>query len=401
MAKAQKSPSFDIDAIMDSVSKDLKLLPSNLARTALVANALSTGSLALDLVLGGGFAPGRRANVFGREQAGKTTLLYHTVKEALAHDIHVVFYDFEGSTDGDRVQRIGVRHDWTKELKGKKPVLFRYYDRMAHGEHMFRHAHRILEQLPDADDGPTRILFCLDSLPTVLPQQKAENDENNANSLRARLFSDNLPLIKGLLSSKRCTWLDVNQLRDKPQVMYGKSEYEPCGEAVRTGSDCRLKVKKTIPTGGRGRKENRSYIEEEPSWDNIGVDRYNFANYYVVKNKSFAPFRDANVRMWFEESGMPGRGIDPVYDVYEYLRLTNQIEYRNRPQREFLIHLEPYSMRDAWTWRELKALILRPDLHANIPDIISKCRAQIDDGTAFDLYYQTRLSEARGALKEP
>ncbi len=417
----------DIDAICDAVSKDLKLPPTNLARGELVSDAVSTGTLAIDLILGGGFAPGRRSNVFGREQAGKTTLLYHAVKACLDRGIYVIFYDFEGSTDGDRVERIGVRHDWTAELKAKQPVLFRYFDKMQHGEQMFQHAHRILQKLPDREEGPVQIVFCLDSLPTVLPQQKAENDETHANSLRARLFSDNLPLIKTLLSSKRCAWLDVNQLRDRPQVRYGSPEYEPCGEAVRTGSDCRLKVKKTIPTGGRGRPENKRYIEEEPSWDGPGVDRYNFANYYVVKNKSFAPFRDATTRMWFEESGQPGRGIDPVYDVYEYLRLTGQVQYRNRPQREFVISLPPFDQerevlvdevdkngepkvdkdgvvkqkavkRDAWTWRELKGLVLRPDLHDNIPDITATCRQQIDNHSAFELYFSTRLLESKAMM---
>jgi RecA/RadA recombinase len=427
------SADVDLDKIITEQADSLELTPTNLIRGGCVKDAVSTGSLALDLVLGGGWPPGRRSNVFGREQGGKSTLLYYAVKACISAGIHTVFYDFEGSTEGDRMQRIGVQIDWAKELAANEPVLFRYYDRMKHGEQVFRHAKRVLDRLPDKDTGPVQIVFFLDSLPTVIPEAQADDDETGANALRARLFSDQLPLIKSRLAAKRCIWIDTNQLKTNPRQLFGNPEYEMCGDAVKTLSDVRVKAKKTVPPPGRGRSEKKSYIEEEACWDRSGVDKYTFSQFYITKNKSFSPFRECTLRIWFEEAGIPGRGIDPVYDVFEYLSLTGQIRLVKRKMREsdkdkkpaFLIDIAPFNeervvglpkpkvdakgedtynaetgevemevetlKRDFWSWGDLKDLILNP---ANTKgadrkkwDIIAACRDQINDNSAFERYF--------------
>lgn len=419
----------DIDAIINDVSKGVELPPTNLQRGHLVRDAVSTGSLALDLSLGGGWPPGRRSNIFGKEQVGKSTLLYFAVKACIAQKIYVIMYDWEGSTDSDRVERIGVKTNWMKELKDNEPVYFRYYDRMVHGQQMFKHAMKILDALPDRDSGPTQVAFFCDSLPTVVPAAQAEDSETNVNALRASLYSSQLPVIKSRLSAKRCIWIDTNQIRTNPRTSYGNPEYEMCGEAVKTLSDVRVKAKKAVPPKGRGRPENNKYIEQEPSWDKTGIDRYNFAALTVVKNKAFSPNRECTLRIWFEESGQPGRGIDPVFDCYEYLRMTGQLTYR---AKQFTIKLPPFSeertvmvpevnpktkeivydkktgevrfiedKRSTWTWDELKDLLLNPAIHTKGNEkwnLIKACRKQLQDGTAFQLYFQAMTATAMRSL---
>lgn len=428
MAKKTKEPeAIDIDKIINTVSKDVQLPPSNLQRGTRVRDAVSTGSLALDLCLGGGWPPGRRSNIFGREQVGKSTLMYYAVRACINSRIYVIMYDWEGSTDSDRVERIGVQTEWAKELKKSEPVYFRYYDRMKHGQQMFKHAMEILDRLPDRDTGPVQVAFFCDSLPTVLPAAQADDSETSINALRASLYSSQLPVIKSRLSAKRCCWIDSNQIRTNPRANFGNPEYEMCGEAVKTLSDVRVKAKKAIPPKGRGRAEVKRYVEEEMGWAGDGIDRYNFSRLTVTKNKAFSPNRECDIRLWFEENGQPGRGIDPVYDCYEYLGLTGQIQYHNRPFRHFTIALSPFDKdrkvrvpevdpktgepmhdkdgvvkmvedtRATWTWKELKELILNPANYQKGREswnLVAACRRQIQDNSAFGLYFDNINTQA-------
>lgn len=438
-AKAEKKSNiidtdnpYNLDLLIDEEAAALGLTPSNLIRGSMVKDAVSTGSLAVDLITGGGFPPGMRSNSFGREQVGKTTFLYFAIKACILLKIHVIMYDFEGSTDADRIERIGVKINWFKELSKKNPVYFRYYDRMKHGEQAFRHAKRVMDKLPDKDEGQVQLVFCLDSLPAVPPEAQVDDDETGANAMRARLFSENLPLIKSRLAAKRCAWIDVNQLRTNPRALFGNPEYEPCGEAVRTLSDMRIKLKKDIPPPKRGRPVKKSYIEEEECWDGFGIDRYTFASVMTTKNKGYSPFRECKLRIWFEEAGQPGRGIDPVFDVYEYLRLTGQLVYK---AKVFHISLPPFNeertikveqwdakkkeaktdkktgevlyeemQKSTWTWGELKELILNPAYRkrGSKMDIMAACRKQIDSGVAFDLYAKQLAADsmAKAAKKK-
>jgi RecA/RadA recombinase len=439
---------FNLDRIIEEESAKLGLTPTNLERGTLVEDSISTGTLSLDLVTGGGWPKGRRSNVFGKEQVGKSTLLYYAIKACIDQGIPSIMYDFEGATDGDRVERIGVKINWLKELEAKEPVLFRYYDKMTCGEQMFRHARRILDRMPEAPKGKVQLAFFHDSLPATPSEQKLQDDEKDPTAVMARMYSQWLPTIKSAVAAKSAIWIDTNQLRTNPRTSgYGNPEYEMCGDAVKTMSDVRVKAKKTIPTLHRGKPENKTYIEVEDCWDGIGSDKYNFANLYVVKNKAFSPNRGCTLRIWFEEAGQPGRGIDPLYDVYEYLRLTGQIHYN---RRKFTILLDPFDkLRDVrlpdlddsgnhkrdvngvplfkmvpetdekgkekidlktgvvsmrydtekksdWTWAELKDLVLNPTNTKGKErkpwDIIATCRKQIRDGSAFKLYFDNLVN---------
>ena len=163
------------------------------------------------------------------------------------------------------------------------------------------------------------------------------------------------------------------------------------------------------------------------SWDGASVDRYNYAHLTVTKNKAFSPNRECDLRIWFEENGQPGRGIDQVYDCYEYLRLTGQIQYHSRPFRHFTISISPFNKdrnvlvpevdpktgdpvhdkdgvvkmmedtRSTWTWKELKELILNPANYRKNREswnLVAACRKQLQENTAFRLYFDSMTNQA-------
>ncbi len=107
----------------------------------------------------------------------------------------------------------------------------------------------------------------------------------------------------------------------------------------------------------------------------------------TIKNKMFSPFRETWMRCWFEEKGMPGRGIDPVYDTYQYLTMTGQIqEHRGR----FTLKLDGYKDDKTLTWAKFKALILSPDAKTSeSTDVIGICRRQFANNEAFQRYFET------------
>jgi RecA/RadA recombinase len=233
-------------------------------------------------------------------------------------------------------------------------------------------------------------------------------------------------MIKNRLGNKRACIIGTNQLRLRPGA-YGNPEYEPGGEAIKFFSDVRVKTKTIAVPNGTG------HVEEEPCWDGDGIDRYRYVNLSVPKNKVFSPFRQSTIRFWFEEKGSPGRGIDPVFDCFQYLEETGQVSGKGR----YAITLEGLWTDRQWTWKEFKKFILNPnrlesyaefgfsdpeidtlakefkgcggvnpyvvyeDKNVNKLakelrklldtklDIHAACRAQISDSSAFKMYFNT------------
>lgn len=256
--------------LLDKVGNDMGICPVHLSRSSMVENAISTGSLTADLIIGGGWPAGRWVALFGPEASCKSTLLYHTIGDSIVQDVNAEFLDFEGSTDPSYLKKIlsnidvnrlfGLRKDtgvWeiTPQCRYHQPDL---------GEPYFRYIHRILKVLPDklqnanqwyyvydkkpkdafdqklykntgrfwvpADDGSLQVIWFIDSLPAMLTEKQDESDESKEIGLQARMFSKNIPLIKSRLARKRCSVVAVNQIRLKPMA-FGNPEYEPGGEA--------------------------------------------------------------------------------------------------------------------------------------------------------------------------
>lgn len=175
-------------------------------------------------------------------------------------------------------------------------------------------------------------------------------------------------------------------------------------------SDIRLQCRSCSNPFAKGQ------IEEEPCWDGIGVDKYRYVKICTRKNKCFSPFRESLMRIWMEEKGDTGRGLDPVFDTFQYLKETGQIVEEGRGTKKVLrLTIAGVWTQRTWTYKEFKELILNPNKAAvyikfnlNDPNIGSiednptnqttcaailnlreVCKKQIRSNEAFDLYFKT------------
>lgn len=380
MSEALALTDANFDKVVDDLAKKLDMVPVNLQRGQYVDNTLASGALALDLIQGGGWPGGRWSVAVGGEGSGKSTLSFYAMAAAVRQKVPVFHFDSEGAADPTYMDRIGLKVNWLQEKEAGQRVMYRYFQ-PDYGEQVFRLISRVLKMLPDAtNQDPIQAMFVLDSLPFLQPQRRFDNDEASPMAQQARMYSENIGLIKSPLAAKNCVLYAVNQIRMKPGVSYGDPTYEPCGEAPKHASDLRLKMsKRSVPSGKGGA------VEEEACWDGVGKDRYQYAILRTIKNKMFSPMRETWMRIWFEEKGMPGRGIDPVYDTYQYLTMTNQIEEK---RGYFTITLDGYTGDSRLTWEQFKALVLDDEARRTEGTAIrAMCRRQFRSGEAFERYF--------------
>lgn len=346
---------------------------------------MSTGMLMLDLIYGGGIRPAWYTH-YGREQSCKTTGALSILASAIKQDIPMIaFCDYEGSTKNSQpyvasiLQTMGVNKT-IKQVFGErdketgewitKPIVRYRAETIA--EKFFDWLSEILRQLPDkkkvaskwwyifednkvnkaklgeyadksmpkkygpglwipAKDDKLQAIILLDSYPAMNPLDNDEQDANKTIALKARMFSAQIPRVKGRLASKMVAVIGINQLRAAPMAMYGPSEIEPCGEALKYSSDCRCKF--TPRASGMPFSptfDSESKMELEPSVTGEGQDKYRYLAIQATKNKLWTPNRKGWLRLWAEDAEGQGKGFDPVFDTACYLYYTGQLAYRGR-----------------------------------------------------------------------
>jgi recombination protein RecA len=226
------------------------------AQTAV--GAISTGSLALDLALGvGGLPRGRIVEIFGPESSGKTTLVYHVVAEAQRRGGKCLFVDAEHAMDPSYAKRIGVDFD---DLYISQPDT---------GEQALDIA-EILTTSGAFD------VVAIDSVAPLTPKAEIEGEMGDSlPGIQARLMSQALRKLNGVLSRTNTICVFTNQLREKIGVMFGNPETTPGGRALKFYSSVRLDIRR-IETLKEG-------VEA------IG----NRVRVKVVKNKVAPPFKQA------------------------------------------------------------------------------------------------------------
>ena len=134
-----------------------------------------------------------------------------------------------------------------------------------------------MDKLPDyvaGDEGRPRatVLFVIDSLAAMLPEDIHESDDKNPMGAAAKLHGEGMQMIKAKLGRKNCTLICTNQIREKPGVMYGNPEYEPGGQAVKFYPDLKIRISSVgKPWTERGRQ-------------------LKYSNVRTIKNKQFVPF---------------------------------------------------------------------------------------------------------------
>ena len=221
--------------------------------------AISTGSLSLDLALGvGGLPRGRIVECYGHESSGKTTLALHVVANAQKAGGTAAFIDAEHALDPGYARKIGVRLD---ELVVSQPNS---------GEE----ALTICEQL--VKSGAVDVVV-VDSVAALSPQAEIDGEIGDAHvGLQARLMSQAMRKLTSVVSQTNTLCIFTNQVREKIGVMFGNPETTPGGKALKFHASCRLQVQRIGAI-----KDKQGQV--------VG----NRTRVKVVKNKVAAPFAEA------------------------------------------------------------------------------------------------------------
>lgn len=256
------------------------------AKEALVAvPAIPTGCLSFDAALGvGGFPRGRVIEVFGPESSGKTTVALHVVAEAQKRGGMAAFIDAEHAMDAKYATKLGVDVD---NLLVSQPDS---------GEQALEIAEVLIRS------GAVDVCV-VDSVAALVPRAELEGEMGDAQmGLQARLMSQAMRKLKGIVSKSKTCLIFINQLREKIGVMFGNPETTTGGRALKFYADIRVDIRRVgAIKEGENVVGNRTRVK-------------------IVKNKLASPFREAEFDILY------GEGISRVGDLIDLAVEKNIIE---------------------------------------------------------------------------
>ena len=248
-------------------------------------DVIPSGSIALDVALGiGGYPKGRIIEIYGPESSGKTTFALHAIAEAQKLGGRAAFIDAENSLDPQYAKKLGVNID---ELLLSQPD---------NGEQ----ALEICEAL--VRSGAISVIV-IDSVAALVPQAEIEGEMGDSHvGLQARLMSQALRKLAGVINKTNTIAIFINQLREKVGVMFGNPEVTPGGRALKFYSSIRLDIRRAE--------------QLKLGTDIIG----NKTTIKVVKNKMAPPFKSCTVDIMY------GEGVSHEGELVDLASEANIIE---------------------------------------------------------------------------
>jgi len=250
-------------------------------------DGIPTGSLSLDMALGGRGVPrGRIIEVFGPESSGKTTLALHVVAEAQRLGGIAAFVDAEHALDPSWAKKLGVELD---TLLVSQP---------SSGEEAMQITEMLIKS--NAVD-----IIVVDSVAALVPKAELQGEIGDSHvGLQARLMSQSMRKLTGAISKAKTSVIFINQIREKIGVMFGSPETTPGGRALKFYSSCRIDVRR---------------IGQLKDGEDVVGQRVRAK---IVKNKVAPPFRVAEFDM------MHNRGISREGDILD-LAVAHKIVVRS------------------------------------------------------------------------